>query len=87
MPVLHARAGPDYCRNFFPEYAFDEQIYQWSEKIHSYDDYAAGRIHEDRQVAKSDTAIIHVLRRHRSRRVDKFLDCLVSQDGSLLVPR
>jgi hypothetical protein len=85
MPVLHAKAGPDYYRNFFPEYVFDEQIYQWSEKIHSYGDYAAGRIHQDRQVAKSDTAIIHVLRRNRSKRVDKFLDCLVSQDGSLSV--
>lgn len=79
MTMLEARVGPDLYRNFFPEYAFDEQIYQWSDKIHSYDDYAAGTIREDVQVAESDTAVLHVLRRDRSSRVDKFLDCLVSR--------
>ena len=64
--------------NFFAEKVFDEQLYDMSDKIHSYKDYAAGKLGKDHRKAAAPATVMRVLRRGRSRRVDMFLDWLVS---------
>ena len=71
--------GTDDCSEFFPDYAYETQQYQLSEQVHSYEDFAAGRIVNDPEVASSETAPLNVLRRNRSSRVDKLLSWLVSK--------
>ena len=68
----------DLPSNFFVETAFDEQVYEMNDHIHPYDDYAAGKLTKDRHGAKSPSTAMRVLRRGRSKRVDMFLDWLVS---------
>jgi hypothetical protein len=80
-------SGTDCCSKFFPDYAYGKQQYQVSEQAHSYDDFVAGRIANDPEVASSETVPLNVLRRNYSVRVDKFLSWLVSKlDLRLALP-
>ncbi|KAK4545923.1 hypothetical protein LTR36_002487 [Oleoguttula mirabilis] len=65
-----------YMRNFFAEKAFDEQMYEMSDRIHSYKDYAAGKLVKERSEANAPSTAMRILRRGRSKRVDMFLDWL-----------
>ncbi|KAK5119758.1 hypothetical protein LTR85_007334 [Meristemomyces frigidus] len=65
-----------YLRNFFAEKAFDEQIYEMSDRIQPYKDYAGGKLVKDRSEANPPSTAMRILRRGRSRRVDMFLDWL-----------
>ena len=65
-----------YLRCFFAEKAFDEQIYDLSDKIHPYEDYAAGRLGKSHFTARTPKTIMRILRRNRSKRADMFLDWL-----------
>ena len=63
----------------FAEEAFDKVIYEQSDKILPYMDYAAGKLHSVEDIDKvSKGTVIQILRRDRSKRVDMFLDWLVS---------
>ena len=57
--------------------AFDEQIHVAGDAIQPYDDFVIGKsvdlIPDDAESTK-----MRILRRNRSKRVDKFLDWLVS---------
>ncbi|KAK5113843.1 hypothetical protein LTR62_003227 [Meristemomyces frigidus] len=65
-----------YCRALFAEHAFDTQIYDMAQNIHSYTDYAAGKLVKHTQQATKPHTFLRTLRRGRSRRVDKFLNWL-----------
>lgn len=60
--------------------AFDEQIYEMSDTIHPYKDYAAGKLAKDRSEANAPSTAMRILRRGRSKRVDMFLDWLVCKE-------
>lgn len=71
LPTFHLTKDS----NFFPEKAFDKQLYETTEKIQPYEDYAAGK--RPQTSTSKPCTMIQVLRRKRSRRVDMFLDWLV----------
>ena len=64
-------------RNFFAEKTFDRQIYDLSDRVHSYRDYAAGKLKTSHETRAKHKTAMQVLQRNRSRRVDLFLDWLV----------
>lgn len=66
-------------RNFFGDKGFELQIYDMAEKIHSYEDYATGKLTKNELTAVSPKTKMQMLRRNRSKRVDVFLDWLVSR--------
>jgi len=49
-----------------------------SDKIPSYKDYAAGKLNKDTDKRVTPATLMPILRRGRSKRVDMFLDWLVS---------
>lgn len=65
---------PDVHRSFFAEKAFDEQLYEMSSRVPSYQDYADGKLPKRSGVKQT---MMQVLRRGRSKRADLFLDWLV----------
>lgn len=76
--VSHGSQQPaDLRRNFFDEKAFDEQCYDMSDRVRSYEEFAAGQLCKTRSDAQEPMTVVQVLRRGRSRRADVFLDWLV----------
>ncbi|KAK5131638.1 hypothetical protein LTR08_000765 [Meristemomyces frigidus] len=65
-----------YLRAFFAEKAFDKQVYEMNDRIHPYEDYAAGKLTKNINGANSPSTAMRILRRGRSKRVDTFLDWL-----------
>ncbi|KAF2860691.1 hypothetical protein K470DRAFT_276781 [Piedraia hortae CBS 480.64] len=65
-----------YLRSFFPESFFDQQVYMMSDRIYPYRDYASGKLPRKSGSTQVPCTVMKVLRRGRSRRVDKLLDWL-----------
>lgn len=69
-----------YYRELFPERVFDIQPYQ-ADRIPSFEDYAEGRLGasaKDGKKPRTQVVNVAVMRRERSKRLDKFLKHLVS---------
>ncbi|KAK4554686.1 hypothetical protein LTR86_008188 [Recurvomyces mirabilis] len=65
-----------YLRALFAEKTFDTQVYDMAQDVHSYKDYAAGKLARKASQANPPHTVMRILRRGRSRRADKFLDWL-----------
>jgi len=63
---------------FFPEKAYIQRAYDISDAIPTYEAYAAGRLPSTSAPATKSRTFIPLLQRKKSRRVDLFLDWLVS---------
>jgi len=69
---------------FFAEKAYDERIYDMSDTVIPYKDYTAGKLATTRSGANQPSTVIRILCRGRSKRVDLFLDWLVSHRRPLV---
>jgi meiosis-specific protein HOP1 len=77
--MLHsALSSITYIRGLFPLKSYDQRVYEMRDRMLPYDDFAEGRMPDDLNDAIAPHTTIRVLRRGRSRRVDTFLDWLVS---------
>ena len=71
-------------RSLFPEKCYEDQKFNTSEKIWSYQNYVEGQESDDSvrdmniNSRSQGGTILKSLKRGRSRRVDRFLDWLVS---------
>ncbi|KAI7246101.1 hypothetical protein KC343_g7005 [Hortaea werneckii] len=65
-----------YQRALFSDKVFDEQFYVTGDHVHSYADYAAAKLPRTPPRDGTTATKMQVLRRGRSRRVDRFLDWL-----------
>jgi len=77
--MLHsALSSLTFMRGLFPVKAFDERVYEMRDEVLPYDDFASARMPTTRDKATTPNTTLRVLRRDRSRRVNTFLDWLVS---------
>ena len=74
-------------RSLFPERCYEDQKFNTSEKLSSYQNYIDGpksdnSVHDKSIISKTHGGtILKSLRRGRSHRVDRFLDWLVSLEN------
>lgn len=67
-----------YTRELLPEKAYVKRYYDTREDVLPYEDFAAGKMPEDRQDSIGAHTALKLLQRGRSKRTDVFLDLLVS---------
>jgi hypothetical protein len=77
--MLHsALSSLTFMRGLFPEKAYDEKVYEMRDNILPYNDFAEGKMPDTTTGASAPYTVVRVLQRDRSRRVNTFLDWLVS---------
>ncbi|KAK4978192.1 hypothetical protein LTR42_002570 [Elasticomyces elasticus] len=76
--MLHGSLSTlSYLREFFSEKVFERQLYEMADHIHSYEDYAAGKLAKHKHEAAEPAITMCILKRGCGKRADLFLDWLV----------